>query len=426
MKKKILLFSLVCLLQQYSFSQCISMPIAPSCIGTVLTDGIYANSGTTYIYSGGTSTLTVHFGGADVIVCSGNLTLSNSSGFNGGKLYILGGATVNTNQTVLNTIIYNYGTLNINSNLTVNSAGLLMNATTGHLNINGDLYENTIITNYGIIAITGKLTIANAGSGACLGIDSKLNTNTIEYDWNSNPIKVNNGEACIGVSASNVIGNTSLTSSSNVKICASGTLGVNGVGTLGSAVLTQNCSSCAVALPIELLYFNVNVDKTSILLNWKTLSEKNNDFFSILKSYNGIDFNNLEDIKGCGTCTYSNTYKYVDYSPQEGINYYYLKQTDNDGKTSSSDIKSILFNNFDFLISFPNSKEFKITFNNKKEKNVSIEVFDVLGKSVLKEGLGVEQGTEFCSSDYHMFSNGVYFIVISCNNILYTKEVIIK
>ena len=51
------------------------------------------------------------------------------------------------------------------------------------------------------------------------------------------------------------------------------------------------CPSTAISLPIELLLFNAKkLNETSVKTYWKTASEINNDYFTIERSVNGIDF----------------------------------------------------------------------------------------------------------------------------------------
>ena len=427
MKKFITIFLFICI--RYNiFGQCMSMPTVPSCSGIGVYDGVQANSGVTYVYAGGTSTMTIHFNGADVIVCGGKLTLSSSSGFNGGRLYILGGATVNTNQSVLNTVIYNYGTLNINNNLTVNSAGLLMNGITGNMNIYGNLSENTIITNYGNVFISGTLIISNSGSGACLGANSKLNASTIKYDWNTNPIKVASGNACVGISTTSITGNTTLTSSSSLKICANSTFSVSGGGTIGSATLNQNCISCDEALPIELIYFTGKKSNDYVLLEWATASEKNNDFFTLLKSYDGVNFNNLIDVGGAGNSSVTMYYNYKDYDHSIGINYYKLRQTDYDGKNVTSKVVSVNDDSFEFNImvypipsSTPNVK--LIMYKNLGFVNVTC--IDVTGKVIFNTNINSVDGYEYNLGQYKLVS-GIYFIKLDTPTNIYIKEFIVN
>jgi hypothetical protein len=97
-----------------------------------------------------------------------------------------------------------------------------------------------------------------------------------------------------------------------------------------------------IALPIELLYFNcVKSDLISNKLNWSTASENNNDYFSIEKTTDGINFHTISNVDGAGN-SYSNiNYEYEDYDISEGITYYRLKQTDFDGKYQHSPIISV-------------------------------------------------------------------------------------
>lgn len=422
--KRILLILFICIMQHITFAQCTSMPAIPTCIGTTLTDGVNANGGMTYVYTGGISTMTVHFNGADIIVCSGKLTLTSNSDFNGGRLFILAGATVTTEQVNINTNIYNYGILNFTNNVIVNSSGLLMNS--GILHISGNLYENMILTNYGDVTINGTLTIMNSGSGACLGNNSKLSVSTIDYGWNINPIKVSSNNACVKVLTTSITGNTSLTSSTGLKICSSGILSINGNGTLGSAVLMQNCTSCGAPLPIDLIYFKGDNINGSILLEWATVSEHNNDFFTILKSYDGIIFNDLINVTGAGNSTTTIYYNYKDYDYSVGINYYKLKQTDYDGKYVDSKIISVVGNTLDYNIliySIPSSN-IKIVVN--KTIGISnIKCFNISGELVFSK---VITGIEHMVYDLGQYNlpDGVYYITIDNDNMVYIKKIIIK
>ncbi|MBI3520934.1 MAG: hypothetical protein HY062_16465, partial [Bacteroidetes bacterium] len=95
-------------------------------------------------------------------------------------------------------------------------------------------------------------------------------------------------------------------------------------------------------LPIELLYFNANVsDNNSVLTNWETASELNNDFFTVEKSQNSLDWEVAAVIKSAGTSTQSLKYSFSDHTPYKGISYYRLKQTDKDGKFKYTPIQSV-------------------------------------------------------------------------------------
>ena len=57
----------------------------------------------------------------------------------------------------------------------------------------------------------------------------------------------------------------------------------------------------------------------------------NNDFFTIEKSSNGLNYLELGTINGNGSTELISEYTYIDPLPYEGYNYYRLSQTDFDG-----------------------------------------------------------------------------------------------
>lgn len=86
-------------------------------------------------------------------------------------------------------------------------------------------------------------------------------------------------------------------------------------------------------LPITLLNFKVKAtNDNQIAINWKTIKEENNAYFTIEKSVNGTDWVLVEEINGAGSSSQPLTYNTVDTNPFEGVSYYRLKQTDYDGK----------------------------------------------------------------------------------------------
>mgnify|MGYP001559542831 CR=1 FL=1 len=99
-------------------------------------------------------------------------------------------------------------------------------------------------------------------------------------------------------------------------------------------------------LPIELLYFKGKlIENNNIFLEWVTLSEINNDYFTLEKSIDGFIFNELINIPGNGNTNKYINYDYIDCVPFKPITYYKLKQTDYDGQFSYSNIVGIKIDN---------------------------------------------------------------------------------
>jgi len=83
-------------------------------------------------------------------------------------------------------------------------------------------------------------------------------------------------------------------------------------------------------LPVSLLYFSSECQDGKILIEWATASEVNNDYFEILVSKNGLNWESLVIINGAGNSNSTNYYSYLHIAVNEN-KYYKLLQFDYDG-----------------------------------------------------------------------------------------------
>ena len=100
-----------------------------------------------------------------------------------------------------------------------------------------------------------------------------------------------------------------------------------GTQSLGSLNVSQS------ALPVELRYFTARLEGKEVLLNWETVVEVNNDYMAVEKSVDGRSFVEIGRRAGAGTTALPQKYQLTDPNPQNGINYYRLRQVDFDGTT---------------------------------------------------------------------------------------------
>lgn len=96
-------------------------------------------------------------------------------------------------------------------------------------------------------------------------------------------------------------------------------------------VANDNVANNQSALPVELTYFNGKSNACSSQLEWRTESEDRNDHFEVQHSVDGKKFEPRVKIKGAGTTVMPKVYEFMDTKAVEGINYYRLKQVDEDG-----------------------------------------------------------------------------------------------
>ena len=101
--------------------------------------------------------------------------------------------------------------------------------------------------------------------------------------------------------------------------------------TFGSTDVNEN------PLPVEIASFTGRQNGNSVVLEWTTMSEKENDYFEIERSIDGINFVTIGFVQGAGNSTEKLAYSFADNAPEQGIAYYRLSQVDYDGTRSFAD-----------------------------------------------------------------------------------------
>lgn len=96
--------------------------------------------------------------------------------------------------------------------------------------------------------------------------------------------------------------------------------------------------TCCSPLPVELLYFRSNCAEGIVTLEWSTASELNNDYFTLERSSDGLQFEPVSTVDGAGTSSAPHYYSVKMQEELPGVYYYRLQQTDFNGTTSASQL----------------------------------------------------------------------------------------
>jgi len=204
-----------------------------------------------------------------------------------------------------------------------------------------------------------------------------------------------------------------------------GTYAQSGSGPNNGGVLTSG------VLPIELLSFDAVKNGNKVEAYWTTVSEFNNDYFTLEKSKDGINFETVVITDGAGNSTNIINYSETDYEPYKGISYYRLKQTDFSGSNSYSQIVAVnyLISETDFSI-YPNPSDgesFNINMQNFENKEVLVVLRDILGREHFSKVMLVVEKSEIIGIDLEQkLAPGTYLITASSNNKLYSQKLIVK
>jgi hypothetical protein len=157
-----------------------------------------------------------------------------------------------------------------------------------------------------------------------------------------------------------------------------------GITTHNATVISNPCA--LLPLPIELLEFKGECNHQNIELKWVTASEINNDYFSIERSIDGINWLLISKVNGMGNSSSIKNYSYTDIRQYHDISYYRLKQTDFDGEFKYSAIIAIkkCEEEINELAIYPNpvNETLHLSYEGDKNQILSTSIYNVLGEMV--------------------------------------------
>lgn len=196
---------------------------------------------------------------------------------------------------------------------------------------------------------------------------------------------------------------------------------------LGSGgVIVGGCVTTPMVLPIELASFNVNCIDGHVLSEWSTFTEINNDYFTIERSLDGVNFKSIGTISGAGNSNNIKYYSFIDDSRLLDIAYYRIKQTDFNGNYEYFITKASNCQEKKEINIYPNpfQNEIKISFNESIKIDYKIEIKNYLGQivgtySALKNSEGIKINIE------NNLTKGIYFIqILNKSEIIHTQKII--
>ncbi|MBI4947257.1 MAG: T9SS type A sorting domain-containing protein [Bacteroidetes bacterium] len=208
---------------------------------------------------------------------------------------------------------------------------------------------------------------------------------------------------------------------------AANTVTVTGISTFSPWVLVDKTSP----LPVEMLYFNATPENNSLVrCEWITATEINNDYFAVERSQYGINFEQIGTVKGAGNSSSTRNYVFYDHEPYSRLSYYRLRQVDYNGAFIYSQIREVYIGVFEIITIYPNpSTDGTIQYivANEAGGEVSIRVYDVLGRTVISNTETLEGGVATKKLSTALLSSGSYLLQITNGNLEKTqKQFVIK
>ncbi len=183
-------------------------------------------------------------------------------------------------------------------------------------------------------------------------------------------------------------------------------------------------------LPVEFLNFSANVEGSTVLLNWITASERDNDFFQIERSIDGRNFDPIGKVTGLGNSQDFTNYRFVDNNPVVGITYYRLGQVDVDGRMSYSKLLSVTFySEAEKVEIFPNPMENQAVnvrlFGFEENKDLKLLLSDTKGRQIWKKHIQTDVHGFYSGEISELnLGAGIYFMQISGRQTIVEKLIV--
>ncbi|MEQ8554017.1 MAG: T9SS type A sorting domain-containing protein [Cyclobacteriaceae bacterium] len=213
----------------------------------------------------------------------------------------------------------------------------------------------------------------------------------------------------------------------------------NGIENKGGATIFSNSSKtpacsggCSYStLPVELLSFDASFEN-NVKITWSTASEVNNEYFSLERSEDGVEFYEIARIEGNGNSTEVIEYTFEDDTYKSEVEYYRLTQVDFDGQYEV--FKAIrvetnmggsenTFNVYPTVVT-----QGKVNIEGEKPFQVKdIQVISLTGTSNIYQPNTSEVGFRNVEVDMNGLQNGLYLMkMVSEDGNEMTSRIIVK
>ncbi len=297
--------------------------------------------------------------------------------------------TITTTQTACDSLTWNgltYFTSGIYTYSTTSAAGC-DSTTTLNLTINVTPVSPTITTS--------TLNVTIPATAVAYSCNTVSGATTYTWSYTGTGVTIASGQGTTAITADF----DATATNGDIQVVASN-------GTCSSAPTTAS-----IILPTTLSNFVVSKVNKTVLVKWTTASEINSKNFEVQRSIDGRNFVTVGTIAAKG---FASEYSYVDEKPFTGVNYFRLKQVDNDGKFAISIVKHVKFGaDVKFVVNiYPNpaTEILNVSISNADAKQINI--LNILGKIIYSTNVTTVGTIQLPTKN---LSAGTYFVEIISN-----------
>ena len=206
------------------------------------------------------------------------------------------------------------------------------------------LSANTVVT----VNTTGAPAVNATGGTMCTGNSTTLNANvssagSFSYEWTPDYHFV----------SSRFISNPTVSPDVTTTYQVAVTNNANGCA--NTAITTVVVKDTCNIMPLLWLDFVARLENKKVRLTWTVAMEQNNKLFVIERSNDGRYWTAIGTVKSLGNTDQRRVYESYDMLPNEGVDFYRIKQVDYNGRYTYSVIRQVLIiNQQSGIVVYPN------------------------------------------------------------------------
>ena len=193
------------------------------------------------------------------------------------------------------------------------------------------------------------------------------------------------------------------------------------------AIIGGNTNNCLI-LPVEWGSFTGEMTEQGVELNWSTLLEKNNDYFILEHSADGLNFSTVVQVPAIGNSDLPTYYQTIDPSPFAGQTFYRVTQVDIDGGESKTEIIAVATERVEAVFSSypnPSSTQRWLSFREMPEAKTQVEVYNLEGALKWSQEFATPPGEKKTEVSLDQLTAGLYLIKVSSGTFQATERMII-
>jgi hypothetical protein len=166
------------------------------------------------------------------------------------------------------------------------------------------------------------------------------------------------------------------------------------------------------------LYVTAKLNGAVAIVDWKTETEINSDYFVVERSIDNRSFTAVGTVAAAGNSTTRRNYSLTDNVSalmSEKAIYYRIRQVDMDARASFSNVVIVKLGKNAGVVAWPNpfTESISININSSAAAQINIKLINVSGQVLRNQSQAVSRGTtQISMRNLNNLASGIYFLQV--------------